>query len=533
MRNKKALRTVVCLLMLVLLSACGNASETPAESPAPAAEQQALPEDDRVTVASPETAAPEQGVTLNGETFSADAEALAPTVPVSDLAALGDVLTACTACRSVTLSRNFDPSQCAGGLSAFEERWSDLLREFPDVSFSDELLIGGVPAETLETYAVPADADPEREIRTIVSCCPALSEIDLTAVFATAGTVAAAVKETPGVRFLWNDETYGASASDAAALAFSGAQDPDTLKEYLACFPSLSEIDLSEASLSEEQINGISDRFPGAAVRRTVLLNGVPTDSFSEELDLSGAQIDAYEAFSDAVGRFPKLRELKLHDCSLSNEQLAALRDRYPQVKVVWTVKFGRWTVATDAVAFSTLQPGDSTYRMHTEDVQVLRYCRDLIVLDLGHNDITDLKWITELKNLQVLILAENRRLKDITPLGTLSKLKYLELFLTGVEDISPLANLSGLLDVNLCYAHISDITPLLSCKKLERIWLGEKVAERIGKEGVQTLETAFPNAEFDFVSAGSTKRGWREHPRFLAFRQMIEENVAVEPFLP
>lgn len=525
----RKVRIILCLFIIVMLCACGDSTEIPAEETprveAAAPTEEPAPAEDTVQTA--------ERIELNGEAFPTNAQRIALTAPVDDLAALADALQAFPECRSVELTRSFDPLKQEGGLSAFEAQWSALAQRYPDVSFSGGLLIGGVPAETLETYAVAASADPVEEIRTVVSVCPALAEIDLTKTAATSETVAAAEQDAENIRFLWTDAVYGASASDTETLAFSGAQDPDALCAYLACFPALKEVDLRETTLSEEQQNAVSDRFFDTAVRRTALLNGAALDSFTETLDLSGAKIGSYETFADEIGRFPKLKKLELHDCSLSNEQIAAIRDRYPSVEVVWTVRFNRWEVRTDAVAFSTQQSGNNTNRQKTSDVQVLRYCRDLIALDLGHNDISDLAWIEELQNLQVLILADNRRIKDVTSLGTLSKLKYLELFLTGVEDISPLANLSELLDVNLCYAHIHDVTPLLSCTKLERIWLGEKVAEQIGKEGVQSLETAFPDAEFDFVSAGSTKRGWREHPRFFAFRRMFEENVAVEPFLP
>ena len=179
------------------------------------------------------------------------------------------------------------------------------------------------------------------------------------------------------------------------------------------------------------------------------------------------------------------------------------------------------------------MQSGYTTNRMKTKDVEVLRYCTDLIALDLGHNAISDIEWIKALPNLQVLILANNWDLVDLTPIGSLTKLKYLELFMCHCSDISPLANLPELLDVNLIITRVKDVTPLLQCKKLERIWLGCLVTERVGEEGIRQLTDAFPNAEFDLVSSGSTKLGWREHPRYFAMRKMFEENIAVAPFLP
>ncbi|MBQ6235599.1 MAG: hypothetical protein IJK54_06735 [Clostridia bacterium] len=523
MRRVRAFLAVVCLLLTAaFLLACGDSTEGPASA---ATEQPAVPA---------ETPLPIVPVELYGQTVESDLDILVLSEPVGDLLPLSEALAQLPECRSVQLTRSFDPALSEGGLAAFEREWAELKLRYPDIAFTDTLLIGGEPSEALRAYAMPATASLSDEVRTVAALCPALETLDLSETAATSEAVAAAEQDMPGVRILWTDAVYGASASDTASLAFSGEQDPETLSAYLGCFPGLSEVDLSETTLSDEQMNAIADRCSSVVFHRTVLLNGTPWDSFTEELDLSGAQIESYEAFSDAVGRFPKLKKLALHDCSLSNEQLAALRDRYPDAGVVWTVRFDRWSVATDAIAFSTMQNSYTTNRKHTEDVQVLRYCRDLIALDLGHNDIEDIGWITELKNLQVLILADNWSLKDVTPIGTLTKLKYLELFMNiYMTDITPLANLSELVDVNLVVTGITDITPLLSCKKLERIWLGEVVVRQIGEEGVAALQNAFPNAEYDLVSAGSTKRGWREHPRYYAYMEMFETNQPVAPFLP
>ena len=512
---------------MILFFACGKPAQTATEVPSLQPAEATAPAD-----ASEETVLQPETVRLYGQEFPVDVQTLAFSEPIDDPAPLADALTRLADCRSVQVIRSFDPAKTEGGLAAFERDWNALFARFPNVAFSGGLLIGGEPSDTLTVYTVPASAVLSEEIRSVVSLCPALETLDLSETSANSESIAAAEQDAPGVRILWTDATYGASASDAERLSFSGTQDPEALSAYLACFPALSEIDVRDASFSEEDGNALCDRFP-AAIRRMVTLNGEAYDSFTESLDLSGAKIDSYEAFSDTLRYFPKLGQLLMHDCSLTNEQLAAIRDRYPDAGVVWTVRFGRWSLATDAVAFSTMQSGYTTYRLQTDDAKVLRYCRDLIALDLGHNDLSDIGWMTELKHLQVLILADNRKLKDISPIGTLSELKYLELFLTGIEDITPLGRLSELLDVNLFITHISDITPLLSCKKLERIWLGEKVAAQIGKEGAAKLQKAFPDAQFDLVSAGATKLGWREHPRYDAIREMFENNTAVDPFLP
>lgn len=527
MRILRAVCRILCVLITILLFACGG-PETQNGEAVFSAQPETVPSETTELLRTPE---PVKTVVLYGTEYPVDLKTLALSEPVTDLSPLAGALPDLPACRSVELTLLCDPAKTA--LSTLEADRIALQNGFPDVTFVCRLLIGGEPAETVQSYSFFAAADCDAEIAAALRLCPALNEIDLSAAAVSRETVASAVREAPGVRFLWNDAVYGVSASDTETLSFSGEQDLNALSSYLGCFGALSEVDLRETTLTEAQADALCDAFPETAFHRAVVLNGIETDNYAETLDFSGAQIDSFDAFSDALNRFPKLTRLLMHDCSLTDEQLAALSDRYPGVKVVWTVHMKRWTVSTDAVAFSTMQSGLSTNRLRTEDVRALRFCRDLIALDLGHNDVDDLSWITDLKNLQVLILADNRNLRDITPLGTLKKLKYLELFLTGVKDISPLSELEELLDVNLFITRVTDLSPLLSCRKLERIWIGEQVAGKCDKESVQRLLNAFPNAEFDLVSAGSTKRGWREHPRYYAFVEMFKTNEPVDPFLP
>ena len=535
MRILRAACLTFSILLAVALFACGEPAEHPAEAietDPPAVS--AAPDGETVSTQTEAPGSPEpiRTVEAYGQTIPVDLESLTIETPVGDLAPLYDLLPNLPACREVSLTLDCDPDRI--GLAVFEQKWLGLKNDVPDVAFSGRLLVNGAPAETLETYAAPPVADVAAEIDAALRLCPALTALDLSETAVSAETVAAAAQKAPSVRFLWTDAAYGASASDAQTLAFSGEQDPETLSAYLACFPLLSEVDLRETTLTEEQAAVLCGRYPETAFRRMVLLNKIPTDNFSETLDFSDAKIADYQAFSDALAAFPKLTRLEMHECSLSNEQLAAIRDRYPNVKVVWTVRVRGWRIRTDAVAFSSRQMWDNNNRVTSKNADALRYCTDLIALDLGHNNLTDIEWIRPLKNLQVLILADNRKLKDISPLKDLKNLKYVELFLTSVSDVSPLADHGELLDVNLCWSKVTDVSPLLTCKKLERIWFGSKTAKDIGTAGINALKEAFPNAQFDLTSTStSTGAGWREHPRYDAYIEMFKTNKPVDPFVP
>ena len=542
MRKSRFICLFASILACCLLFACGGAADpSPShgtiETPAVSEQPGNTPETENEVIAlptnAPETEKPVESIALFGQTVSSDAESIELSEPVEDVSPLFTALADFPQCRSVEVTRNYDPEN-GRGLAAFEKDWNDLTSRYPNIAFTGHLLINGTPAETLKTYTVPSTVAAQEELFEILRCCPALQTVDLSETAAARDVVLGAAKDAPNVRFLWTDEVFGASDTGTDSLSFAGEQDAEALISYLDCFPNLTEVDVFEAGLSEEQVKALCERYPKIAFRRSILLNGKPTDSFAKTLDFSNAKIASYDAFSDALAGFPKLTRLEMHECNLSDEQLAGIRDRYPNIKVVWTVRVKGRHVRTDAIAFSSKQLKTNTNRITSENAKALRYCTDLIALDLGHNDLTDIEWIRPLKNLQVLILADNRKLKDISPLAELKNLKYIELFLTNVSDISPLAEHTALLDVNLCFSKITDISPLLSCKKLERIWLGGKTAADIGKEGIDALTNAFPNVQYDFSSMStSTGAGWREHPRYDAYILMFKTNEPVDPFLP
>ena len=523
----------VCSLCLCLLLACTQAPKTVAAAPTLVPAPTDAPTAAPTTVPTP-TATPEptpdptpEPVSVNGQLFPSDAQAVALAGEIVDPAAIRDGLKALPALKAVTLARAVPET----GFAAWTEAWAALAAELPGVAFTCRDLYHGAPATVVTDFA--PQALPAGELEAILAVFPNLKALDLTGLAVERALVEQAVRLAPTLCVRWNDEAFGPSASNALVLSFPEAVSAADVRAYLACFPQLREADLMATGLTEAEGNALAKAFPNLALRRMVTLNGKQLDSFTEELDLTKAQIADGAAFSDALGYFPKLKRLEMHYCSLSNEELAAIRDRYPATKVVWTVKFNKWKLRTDAVAFSTLQLAPNDNRLRSEHAQVLQYCTDLVALDLGHNNIIDIEWLRPLKKLQVLILADNSKLQNIEAIGTLTKLKYIELFMTSVDDITPLSNLPDLLDVNLCFTKITDITPLLSCTKLERIWFGKDVTAQIGEEGLATLQAAFPDAQYDLVSRSSTYMGWREHPRYHAYIQMFRTNTVVEPFVP
>lgn len=115
--------------------------------------------------------------------------------------------------------------------------------------------------------------------------------------------------------------------------------------------------------------------------------------STDEELDLSGMTFDGTDSLIASLSKLPSLKHVDLCDSNLTNEQMEILQAKFPDIKFVWKVTLGLWTIRTDTVAFSTLKDGSITYRLTNDDCKVLKYCTDMVALDIGHNKVTDISF--------------------------------------------------------------------------------------------------------------------------------------------
>jgi hypothetical protein len=242
----------------------------------------------------------------------------------------------------------------------------------------------------------------------------------------------------------------------------------------------------------------------------SVTYRGKTFSTAQKELNLSGFKMtkEQLPELKEIAAKFQNLEKIIFSDCGLSNEVLAAFNDEMGSVRVVWRVKLGtQWSLRTDSVAFSVLIMNYKHIRMTSKDLEVLKYCPDLLALDLGHQALTDLSKIAEyLPDLRLLIIADNQ-VSDLSPLANLKHLHYLEIFVNRVKDLSPLANLHELVDVNISYNPVSDITPLLNSPMMQRVWLE---STKVNQSGVDLLRSTYPNAKVVNIGKGSVDQGWR-----------------------
>lgn len=258
-----------------------------------------------------------------------------------------------------------------------------------------------------------------------------------------------------------------------------------------------------------------------------VIIAGRTVSSLSPTLDFNKCKITDYEAFVRELGQFPCLTRVELCGSNLSNEQMEGLQNVYPNIKFVWTLNLGNyWTVRTDQVAFSTNKGKGPD--LTNADVEQLKYCTDMVALDIGHNAVSDVSFLRYMPKLRILILVDNR-VSDITPITACKDLVYLETFVNRITDITPLTNLVNLIDVNISYNRFTDITPILNKPRLERLFVTHCGLSQIQLE---QLKAEYPQAQIEYTVTQSIDAGWRLNPRYKAMRTMYKTNTVSDLFM-
>ena len=290
----------------------------------------------------------------------------------------------------------------------------------------------------------------------------------------------------------------------------------------LAEHPELQYVNAS-ASTCYEALAALQRALPDCAVEYAVPLGDLSIPSTQESLVLDAADYDP-ELLAETLSWLPRLRQVDICALPYTNEQSLIVVDKLTDADVIWTVHFASWAVRSDIPCFSTLQAVPFTHRYTNEELApLLKYCKDLVALDLGHNAISDLSPLAQLTKLQVLILADNP-ITDISALGELPELWYLELFLCKqIEDFSALSNISKLADVNLSYdTGLKDLSVFFPLQELRFVMIR---GTRVSSSQVKELRDRNPGAKIVFYvpeSVSATARGWR----------LTDQNVAIRTAL-
>jgi len=292
--------------------------------------------------------------------------------------------------------------------------------------------------------------------------------------------------------------------------------DPADLLPLLQHMPDLKTLTLTDPQGDYSDLQALTETYPDVTVTWSRKILGVDITSSTVEADLSGTAPESLEQLRQELVWFPGVETLILCDLPYDNETMAAFREEMrSEYKVVWNVKVGNLILRTDDTYY---MPGKYQQYPLNEDLYNLRYCEDMICIDLGHKAVFDCEWAAFMPDLKYLILADTP-IDDISPLAGLENLVYLELFLTWVDDLTPLLSCPALEDLNIGFASAAlDPEPLTQMTWLKNLWWANcPVSE-------QRLREALPDTRMMLTPGSSTGNGWRELPNYYAMRDALGE---------
>ena len=458
-----------------------------------------------------------------------------PRFTESDYRAVTEALPRCDVKWSIPIAGNLYDSDVQDidvtSLDLTAAQIAELEARYPDKVFhTGAVRVMGLaldPSATTLDLTDRGDIDPA-EVAEALKFLPQVTEVDLRGTPLTAEEIAALYAACPQARFKCSCLAPTAMTTEDTVVTLNGGTYDDlrACMDFIDYMPNLDYMDARAIALNEAESQALQAAPHADKVVFSFSLYGRQVSTLDTELNLDGVALSGRDAVEQILARMPRLQRLSLCDCGISDQDMGALFDAHPEVKFIWWVTFGKYRLRTDATAFTTNLYADNKNHYTTETFEPLRYCTDLMYLDIGHCDLTSLEIFRGLTKLRVLILADNE-ITDISPLEGMNDLEYVEVFLNKITDFSPLANKQKLLDLNIYYCPIADVTPLTTCPSLERLWLG-KCGLSDGQ--LSTLKKALPNCKINAKGSASTGRGWREHKRYNVIKQMNKQGVYI-PF--
>ena len=300
-------------------------------------------------------------------------------------------------------------------------------------------------------------------------------------------------------------------------------EDPDmeALQENLKYLTSLETLEILNPSCSAEDLIALRESYPDVAIDWQKEILGVLHSTKDTEIDLSKIKLETLDEVKAQMAYFPDAEKLILIGCGIDNDTMAAYRDEVREdYKVVWAVKVGTLQVRTDAEYF---MPIKYDVIVNGYMCRNLKYCEDMLCVDLGHMQILELDFVKGMPKLKYLIICDCE-LTFIEPLSTCKSLIYLELFDTNIYDYTPLLGCTALEDLNLAVTR-GDPRVLGDMPWLKNLWLNKN---GVSQEDREYLREKLPNTTLEFDHGWITGNGWRQLQNYFDMRDLLGMNYNV-----
>ena len=349
---------------------------------------------------------------------------------------------------------------------------------------------------------------------------PALTVLELGETDATAEELSALEEAFPEAAVHYTVTLLGKSYDETAETVDLSALTAAEVDEVCEKLPRLRRVRSAElmapkaggtttvSSVGKAEAIRLADACPGVNFHYVFELFGQMIDTGAERVEYKNAEIgdDGVSQIREILPLMTHLNYLLLDDCGIGDETMAQLReDCAPDIKVVWRIHFSGdgYNCLTDTEkiwATGTVTDGYTAG---------LKYCNDVKYIDMGHNCITNIDFVSYMPKLEVAIFSITW-VESAEPLGNCPNLEYLEIFNSRISDISALANCTNLRHVNVSFlSELTDVTPLLSLEAPERIRV--TCLDKVPQEQIDALVERFPDCQVTYGRSDPSKSGeWR-----------------------
>ena len=355
-------------------------------------------------------------------------------------------------------------------------------------------------------------------LRAAITRLPKLRTLVLTDSTLSPADQLALTEKFPSMLFSWDVTLAGRTIpSDVTALDFTGTPlTEENLSELSAALPLFSNaesVKLTDCGLSEHMLRDFSAAHPNLLTEWETQLFGVRFSTAAEEIDFSDVPLTVEDAaqIEDMLPYLPKLKKVVMLRCGISDEDMDAIDLRHEDVQFVWMVQVRRWGLRTDRTYF-TVYNNDYEFPEDNHSFAALRYCRDMIAIDLGHQKFYDDPDMFEnFPDLRYLVVS-NSQYESLPALKYLKHLVMLEMFWTNTSDITPLRELTNLRHLNITYKRVrdaeADLDTLMHMTWLERLWISYNMYR---DDQIEALKAALPDTQVQVIyTTDCVSQGWR-----------------------
>lgn len=301
--------------------------------------------------------------------------------------------------------------------------------------------------------------------------------------------------------------------ADAKTLTVSNITQEEL--SLLRALPELQTLHLSQPKAEAQSLIQFRADFPERQVSWERTVCGISCSTSDTEIDLSEGRVTRMSQLEEGLAYFPDVKQVFLGQCGIDNEELAAYREKMrEQFKVVWVVTCGeKLTARTDATSFMPIR--EHVYYFQDDEAYNLRYCEEMVCLDIGHMSIHQIDFVEFMPNLEYLILAHTQ-VQYIEPIRHCKNLKFLELDWSPVRDVSPLVDCTALEDLNLGNTYAS-LDPIAEMTWLKNLWIIGR-----GAGASYQMREALPNTTILSAGDATVAGGWRNLPNYYKMRDCL-----------